>query len=770
MLSFSIVSAYDLQVTSVTPSIAQPKAIADDVTFTVTITNIDSNPAVGETINVTFQPEATATAQTESKIVTLFENQTETFDFTYTYSTAGIYTYNATLTNAGSNDTNSTNNQFTNSITVIRPNVEINVSTITGDIDRNTIDDIPFTIENTGDMTVNLTLNITSLEDVNGNVITAGNITIQPEDNFNLGAGATKALKLEIQTQANTKPGTYTGELNATYNDDLGNSIVKTYPITATVLNAAPVITAIDNQIVVVGATFSYNVQANDPENDTITYSLTGAPAGMEINNTGLIQWTPTVATTATITVIVTDEYNAQGTKSFTIQAKNDLPEITLANEEVQMGGGDQERGVTTSKTITVTNTGTQDLTSLTASLVKSTSSDTSISSEFEGVTTINKNTLAPGETAIVTISITVPEDQDAIEEKIGYLRVTGIGNNAIEVKDHAILNLQAISQLQIKHVNIQIDGDDDSVSEGDNLDVKEGDKVVLTVTLKNTYSDDDNIKIKNAYFKIDNNDWDINERSTKETIYENNDKELEITFYLDKNLADDTTQIVIEAYGDDEDNNFEHYDKFTFDLDVVREDDEVLIRSWSFANNPVDCSARTVDMDVRIKNTGENDQDEITLQVVSPSTELNWHKRLINLVLDSDNDLTKTFRVDLPEGLKTGEYYLDITTYYDNDKQSDQETAILNVVCTPDNTNTGSNTESNTGTNTGGTNTIVVNQPTTQPPTTTPDNIGNPSYGKPIAANDSFKSSNGYIALLIVLIILILGIIITLAVRLTKK
>jgi hypothetical protein len=42
--------------------------------------------------------------------------------------------------------------------------------------------------------------------------------------------------------------------------------------------------------------TFSYDVEASDPDHDPLTFSLTDAPTGMTIDaDTGLITWTPTV-------------------------------------------------------------------------------------------------------------------------------------------------------------------------------------------------------------------------------------------------------------------------------------------------------------------------------------------------------------------------------------------------------------------------------------------------------------------------------------------
>jgi hypothetical protein len=74
--------------------------------------------------------------------------------------------------------------------------------------------------------------------------------------------------------------------------------------------NTAPTITAIADQTVTAGQSFSLQVQANDAEGDALTFSLSGAPAGMAINSSsGQIAWTPTIDQVGShsVTVQVTD-------------------------------------------------------------------------------------------------------------------------------------------------------------------------------------------------------------------------------------------------------------------------------------------------------------------------------------------------------------------------------------------------------------------------------------------------------------------------------
>jgi len=58
---------------------------------------------------------------------------------------------------------------------------------------------------------------------------------------------------------------------------------------TPPVIESDPVTTAKE------GVAYTYEVEATDPNGDTLTYSLTTSPPGMAINSTtGVISWTPT--------------------------------------------------------------------------------------------------------------------------------------------------------------------------------------------------------------------------------------------------------------------------------------------------------------------------------------------------------------------------------------------------------------------------------------------------------------------------------------------
>ncbi|MDX1528762.1 MAG: putative Ig domain-containing protein, partial [Gammaproteobacteria bacterium] len=95
--------------------------------------------------------------------------------------------------------------------------------------------------------------------------------------------------------------------------------------------NAAPVITSIPATQAFAGTAYSYQVVADDPDGDALTYVLDVAPAGMQIDAFGLITWTPgfTQIGIRNVSVRVSDGRGGFALQNFGIQvtsAANDAP------------------------------------------------------------------------------------------------------------------------------------------------------------------------------------------------------------------------------------------------------------------------------------------------------------------------------------------------------------------------------------------------------------------------------------------------------------
>ena len=81
-----------------------------------------------------------------------------------------------------------------------------------------------------------------------------------------------------------------------------------------------------------VGVEYTGTATVTPGDNTTLTFSLVGAPSGMEISTAGVITWTPGVAGDQAVTVVVTDGAELSDSKSFIIvvSTANQAPIITL--------------------------------------------------------------------------------------------------------------------------------------------------------------------------------------------------------------------------------------------------------------------------------------------------------------------------------------------------------------------------------------------------------------------------------------------------------
>ena len=570
-----------------------------------------------------------------------------------------------------------------------------------------------------------------------------------------LAGGAQTTLSFtHTYTEIDTE--TFVAEIQNLVNDSVASNNLLTFNIAVT--NDAPVIAAIAAQEIVVGDAFSLDVDATDDEGDSITWDTVDS-LGLTIDGNGLISgWTPTAAGQHTVTVTADDGFNTPTERTFTITVLASTATLSVSPTSFAVGGNNQDRGVSAQAQITLTNTGTQTISSIAAAL------DNNFPTEYNAAVSIADGdlTLARGEQTTITVTLDVPANQDAELEELGTVQITGVGNpdtpNTITVP----VTLQAESFLQIDSVEIDIDGDEEKISNGENFDtIKEGDEVIVTIEVENLYSNSQDIEIEDVYVRLraEDGDWDIDEESNEENIDADDKEKFIIRFDVDDRLDDDRTDVIIEVFGEDEEGNFIHYDSLEFEFEIEREDDEITIREARFARNPIQCTDRSVEFLVEIENTGTDDQNDAAISI--KSTQLDFNINENNIELDEDDNWDESYTLNLPNGLEAGSYIVIVESYYNDDRKSDSETVVLDVICgvsgSQGSSSGSSGSNSNSGSsNQGSSSTVVVTAPT---PTTQPT-FGNAVYGQPIdnsrSSSSGFTNSPSYLILLAVVAVLV--------------
>jgi len=114
--------------------------------------------------------------------------------------------------------------------------------------------------------------------------------------------------------------------------------------------NSSPIIESDPITTVIEGAVYTYDVEATDPNEDTLTHSLTVNPTGMTINSTtGVITWTPDTAGSFDVTVEVSDGSKST-TQSFTITVDETLLTsivVLPVSTSITIGGSETITSVT---------------------------------------------------------------------------------------------------------------------------------------------------------------------------------------------------------------------------------------------------------------------------------------------------------------------------------------------------------------------------------------------------------------------------------------
>jgi len=668
----------------------------------------------------------------------------------HTYTQSGEFTVTATI-NVADADTNDN----TKSIDIKVENVEydFDMTAASVNIKQGEIATSNLVIANNGNSDVSISLDTTSLTNASNTISTNKiDLTIdgcESTNNCVIAAGVTKDVTVKIDlTDSFPTPAIYTGDLELSYNDGLSSRTI-TSDLTAIVSDLAPSIEVINNQITTIGQEFTYQVVSTRPGNLPLTYNLTTSPSGMTIDQTGKISWIPTTAqTNVPVTVKVSDSEGSD-TESFTITVKADTAEVTITPTAILLGGSDAIRGSPVSQTAVIKNTGTQTLNNIVFSLKNSRGLDFA----DEDATTLTvisgaTSSLEPNQEITVKIDSIIPLDRTSRETLFGSLIVDAQSNN-VAIQKVEQINMEAKSYLKIDKVKIEINGDDETVDDGDDVEVKVGDKIVLRVTLENDYSSSEDVELENVYFETtaDDSDWDFaDEESDEEDIKENDDETFEISFTIDDDMDDDSSDILIQAYADDGDEDFEHYAELEFSLEVDKEDDEITISSMSFAQSQIRCTDSTATLTVRIKNTGTDDQSDSAVQVSSSS--FNYNKKYSDIDLDEGDSSTRSFVIPVPSNIKEGDYTFTVKSYYKDTKQTDADTVKLTVICP---TNDGSSNNGGITTPDNNNNGAIVVQPTN--PST-----NQPTYGEPIQGTTPFMSSTLYTGLLIIATLVVIG------------
>lgn len=583
-----------------------------------------------------------------------------------------------------------------------------------------------FTLANTGNTVLTLTLGATSLKS-GANTISSSNIIFP--SSVALAFQQSKPVNITVNVPSNTALGTYTGNITLTQ-----GSLTRNSQLQVTVSQAIKDIT-VDNAVAswkntVSSQNITYFVVRNTG-NANVTVSLAG---NLKNSTLSFSPQTFTLApgTNNNVRLTITNVNLAVGTyvgrinATFNNTVKSSTLTMTVVNPTVsisipsslQLGGSNQDRNRSVSNTFTVNNNG-----DFTVSNIRLTSNAGSI---YKLNMTPNIiSSLSPGSSIDVTVNAVVPDNKNARNERIGDILVNA---NGMPQKTSQI-NMQARSKLVISDLDVVIDGRSDDITDGDtvNEDAVPGSDVEIRIEIENLFDRDDDIDFDDIDIEITVEDWDEDgddlefDRTIDLRADENQREDFSFTTPLDIDDGKHTVTISVEGR---DDNSALHREEIDFEIKVVRENHDIRVISAEFSPATVSCQ-RSTTLVTEINNLGFRDEDDVVITVENKDLGISMEEKLsLDDVDSNDNEASRNFRVIVPNTASAGSYVFRIKTFYGREKViSDVEDANLEV-------NSCSTSSGSTGTTTP---TEPV-RPTALPTNNEPTNIVNVPSGNNFA------------------------------------
>jgi len=330
------------------------------------------------------------------------------------------------------------------------------------------------------------------------------------------------------------------------------------------------------------------------------------------------------------------------------------------------------------STTFSVTNNGTANLTGLSVSMTTTELNGFNISfspSSFN---------LNAGLVQAVTVTGEVPEDVNTrLSPFSGTITVSGAtGSESIS------LDVNAESQLRLDNVKFLVDSKSKSIGEGDTRgDVLPGAKLEIKGDIDNIFSDDDDIEIQDVTIEItiesidDEGDDDLEGDDDVGDIKADDTESFSIEFEIPEDVEDGDYDVIILVEGEDENGAKHSVEWKDVKLSVEKDKHNIVISKASISPSRVSCS-RNVDIDVRLKNQGRSDEDEVVLIIESPVLEIDREDASISVEegTGEDTEYDETYSFTIGDKVNAGTYAITLKAYYDTDTLSDSERVDLIV------------------------------------------------------------------------------------------
>jgi len=219
------------------------------------------------------------------------------------------------------------------------------------------------------------------------------------------------------------------------------------------------------------------------------------------------------------------------------------------------------------------------------------------------------------------------------------------------------------------------VTGDDASTAPGDNLDID--------FDLNNKISQDMSSISVEAWLE-DSDGNRLGDKFEPDDTYDINSKDSQVIKFkmsVSPEAESKTYNFMIQASGENEDGDTKSV-LYTEEVRVTRETHDMFIEAISVTPNPVECGG-PAEFAVLVWNVGKTSEDDVHVKILNSGLGINTDTGKYAVDKSgSDADVSIIVDVNIPSSAKAAYYPIDFVVWYDGDKYSDKQTALLQVSC----------------------------------------------------------------------------------------
>ncbi len=264
----------------------------------------------------------------------------------------------------------------------------------------------------------------------------------------------------------------------------------------------------------------------------------------------------------------------------------------------------------------------------------------------------------------------------------VGEVTPTARTQNSLDNDcDGQIDYLTSNTELSITGFDVKVDGKSSkNLNNGDTISrkAKAGSKVDFDIELSNIVNIGvgtaiNNVDVKITIRNIDDGD-DLEEEADEFDLDPGDKDSVRLKFDIPSDAEDDTYDVITNVEGEDS-NHTTYKVEWKMGLKVERESHLISIKTFTLTPSTVVCGD-SANLNIDVLNNGKNDEKNAALTLKSDDLGIDVTD---TFSLDQDDNYNKVFVLKLPSNLNSGEYPINVKSYYNNDKVTDTKTVTLN-------------------------------------------------------------------------------------------